>query len=213
MMCWFTSTRIALRGSTFHCIEMGAQSGRREGCPSRLPHHRTCGSAYGGSWQSLRIEQHSFSATVIAARQLSQSASSLRDKTTDGRVCLPSSALPGVVRPSGVVTGSYLPVLWPLLTPVLARRSSRTAPPFVAEEPGAQASLSKNVNSCCTTGPFISGVERRAALCRASSPAPSTLYGLSVRRLISFDRWLPSHGTSRSRSCFGLVLASCCLPL
>jgi len=42
----------------------------------------------------LRIEQHFFSATVIAARQLSQSASSLRDKTTDGRVCLPSSALP-----------------------------------------------------------------------------------------------------------------------
>jgi len=102
--------------------------------------------------------------------------------------CLPAKFSPSrVVRPSGVVTGSYLPVLWPLLTPVLARRSSRTAPPFVAEEPGAQASLSKNVNSCCTTGPFISGVERRAALCRASSPAPSTLYGLSVRRLISFD--------------------------
>jgi len=36
------------------------QSGRREGCPSRLPHHRTCGSAYGGSWQSLRIEQPLF---------------------------------------------------------------------------------------------------------------------------------------------------------
>ena len=44
----------------------------------------------------LWIEQHSFSAMVIAARQLSQSASSLRDKTTDGRVCLPSSALPGL---------------------------------------------------------------------------------------------------------------------
>jgi len=28
----------------------------------------TRGSAYGGSWQSLRIEQHSFSATMIAAR-------------------------------------------------------------------------------------------------------------------------------------------------
>ena len=26
-----------------------AESGRREGFPSRLPHHRTCGSAYGGS--------------------------------------------------------------------------------------------------------------------------------------------------------------------
>ena len=50
-----------------------------------------------------------------------------------------------------------------------------------------QVSLSKDVNSCCTTGPFISGTEHWAALCRASSPAPSTLYGLSVRRLISFD--------------------------
>jgi hypothetical protein len=28
----------------------------------------------------------------------------------------------------------------------------------------------------CTTGPFISGIEHRAALCRASSPVPSTLY-------------------------------------
>src|ERR1035437_1666475 len=34
----------------------------------RLPHHRTCGSASGGSWQSLRTKQHSFSATVIAAQ-------------------------------------------------------------------------------------------------------------------------------------------------
>jgi len=59
--------------------------------------------------------------------------------------------------------------------------------PAVAGELGLQVSLSKNVNSCCTTGPFISGAEHRAALCRASSPAPSTLYGLSVRRLISFD--------------------------
>src|SRR5258708_2075478 len=78
--------------------------------------------------------------------------------------------------------------------------------------PGLQVSLSKDVNSCCTTGPFISGAEHRAALCRASSPAPSTLYGLSVRRLISFDRWLPSHETSRFRSCFGLVLCAT-LPL
>src|SRR6266404_4368917 len=37
---------------------------------------------------------HSFSATVTAARKLSRSASTLRDKTPDGRVCLPSSALP-----------------------------------------------------------------------------------------------------------------------
>jgi len=76
--------------------------------------------------------------------------------------------------------------------------------PAVADGLELQVSLSKDVNSCCTTGPFISGAEHRAALCRASSPAPSTLYGLSVRRLISFDRWLPSHETSRFRSCFGL---------
>jgi len=40
------------------------------------------------------MTQHSFSATMIAARSSADSASSLRDKTTDGRVCLPSSALP-----------------------------------------------------------------------------------------------------------------------
>ena len=28
------------------------QSGRRGDCSPRLPHHRTCGSASGGSWQS-----------------------------------------------------------------------------------------------------------------------------------------------------------------
>ena len=53
--------------------------------------------------------------------KLGQSASSLRNKTTDGRVCLPSSALPEFVRPSGLfVSGSLLSVLWPLLTPVPA---------------------------------------------------------------------------------------------
>jgi hypothetical protein len=30
-------------------FEKTGQSGRREGFPSRLPHHRTCGSASGGS--------------------------------------------------------------------------------------------------------------------------------------------------------------------
>ena len=75
---------------------------------------------------------------------------------------------------------------------------------------GPQASLSKNVNSRGTTGPFISGAEHRASLCRASLPAPSTLYGLSVRRLISFDLWLPSHGTSRFRSCLGLMFWLAC---
>ncbi len=40
------------------------------------------------------MTQHSFSATIIAARSSADSASSLRDKTIDGRVCPPSSALP-----------------------------------------------------------------------------------------------------------------------
>ena len=85
-------------------------------------------------------------------------------------------------------------------------RPARTAAPSVAGGLGAQISLSKDENSCCATGPFISGTEHGALLCGASLPVPSTLYGLSVRRLISFDRWLPSHETSRFRSCFGLVL-------
>jgi hypothetical protein len=105
-----------------------------------------------------------------------------------------------------VLPGSLLSVLRPRLTPVPPQGPLLATAPTVADGLGLQVSLSKDVNSCCTTGPFISGAERRAALCRANSPAPSTLYGLSVRRLISFDRWLPSHGASRLRSCFGLVL-------
>ena len=148
---------------------------------------------------------HSFSATMIAAQMLSRSASSLRVKTTDGRV-LPAKFSPSqVVSPSGV-PGSLPSVLRPLLTPAPARQPFLATVPTVADGLGRQVSLSKNVNFCCTAGPFISGAERRAVLCRASSPAPSTLYGLSVRRLISFDLRLPSHETSRSRSCLGLVL-------
>jgi hypothetical protein len=97
-------------------------------------------------------------------------------------------------------------LLCPRLTPAISRGSLLASAPAVADGLELQVSLSKDVNSCCTTGPFISGAERWAALRGASSPAPSTLYGLSVRRLISFDRWLPSHETSRFRSCFGLVL-------
>src|SRR4029077_8311660 len=52
----------------------------------------------------------------------------------------------------------------------------------------------------------IPGAAHGAARCVSSSRVPATLYGLSVRRLVSFDRWLPSHETSRFRSCFGLVL-------
>jgi len=101
-------------------------------------------------------------------------------------------------------------LLCPRLTPATARRSLLTSAPAVGDRLGWQASLSKDVNSCCTTGPFISGTEHRAALCRASLPAPSTLYGLSVRRLISFDPELPSHETSRFRSCLGLMFGPSC---
>ncbi len=109
-----------------------------------------------------------------------------------------------------MLPGSWLSVLRPRLTPVAARGSLLAPAPTVAGEPALQVSLSKDVNSCCTTGPFISGAEHGAAPCGACSPTPSTLYGLSVRRLISFDLRLPSHGASRLRGCFGLVLGSCC---
>ncbi len=33
-------------------LDVAAQSGRRGDCSPRRPHHRTCGSASGGSWQS-----------------------------------------------------------------------------------------------------------------------------------------------------------------
>ena len=78
-------------------------------------------------------------------------------------------------------------LLCPRLTPVPAREPLLASAPAVADGLGLQVSLSKDVNSRCTTGPFISGAECWAALCGASSPTPSTLYGLSVRRLISFD--------------------------
>ena len=152
---------------------------------------------------------HSFSAMMVAAQMLSRSASSLRVKTTDGRV-LPAKFSPSrVVSPSGV-PGSLPSVLRPLLTPAPARQPFLATAPTVADGLGLQVSLSKDVNSCCTTGPFISGTEHWAALCRASSPVPSTLYGLSVRRLISVDRWLPSHGALRHRSCLGLRFRPCC---
>ena len=121
------------------------------------------------------------------------------------------SCLPAKFSPSRVVSPSGISRLVALGTTASADSCSRTTTisghrPTVAGGLGLQVSLSKDVNSCCTTGPFISGAERWAALRGASSPAPSTLYGLSVRRLISFDLWLPSHETSRSRSCLGLVL-------
>ena len=121
------------------------------------------------------------------------------------------SCLPAKFSPSRVVSPSGLSRLVTLGTTASADSCSRTPTisghrPTVADGIGLQASLSKDVNSCCTTGPFISGVEHGAAPCGACSPTPSTLYGLSVRRLISFDLRLPSHETSRSRSCLGLVL-------
>jgi len=112
-----------------------------------------------------------------------------------------------------VFPGSLLSVLLPLLTPANARGPLLTLVPAVSDGARLQVSLSKDVNSRCTTGPFISGTEHGASLCGASLPAPSTLYGLSVRRLISFDLWLPSHRTSRFRSCLGLMFWPSCLSL
>src|SRR5216684_195229 len=82
------------------------------------------------------------------------------------------------------------PIIGPRLaspgTMASADSCSRTAAiagrrPTVVGGLGLQVSLSKDVNSCCTTGPFISGTEHRAALCRANSPAPSTLLLLVMR--------------------------------
>ncbi len=107
-------------------------------------------------------------------------------KTAAVEPLLTSSALPELWdRP--VFPGSLLSVLRPRLTPLIARGSLLASALAFVGEPGWEVSLSKNVNFCCTTGPFISEAEHGAALCRASLPAPSTLYGLSVRRLISFD--------------------------
>jgi hypothetical protein len=135
---------------------------------------------------------HSFSATVIAARMLSRSASSLRVKTTDGRV-LPAKFSPSrVVSPSGFAA-SLLSVLRLRLTPAPARQPFLATAPTVADGLGRQVSLSKNVNFCCTTGPFISGAEHRAALCCASSPAPSTCYGENCQVLGEFSSFLSSY--------------------
>src|SRR3974390_860751 len=130
---------------------------------------------------------------MIAAQCSANRRQRTGNKTTDGRV-LPARFSPSrVVRPSGAFPGSLLSVLRPLLTPALARWPLLPPAPAVSDRAQAQVSLSKNVNSRCTTGPFISGTEHRTVLCRASLSAPSTLYGLFVRRLISFDLWLPSH--------------------
>src|SRR5512135_2117916 len=147
---------------------------------------------------------------MVAAQCSAHRLQRTGNKTTDGRV-LPAKFSPSrVVRPSGFVAGSLLSVLRPRLTPAVLRWPLLTTVPAVSGGAEPQVSLSKNVNSRCTTGPFISGTEHRTALCCASLSAPSTLYGLSVRRLISFDLWLPSHGTSRFRSCLGLMFGPSC---
>ena len=63
-----------------------------------------------------------------------------------------------------MLSGSLLSVLWPLLTPVPAQRPLLAAAPAVAGGLGWQVSLSKDVNSCCTTGPFISGTSVQVLL-------------------------------------------------
>ena len=187
--------------------------------PAPIPPY--CGSAYGGSWQSLRNDAALFLChgdRCPAAQPIGFIAPGQDHRWS----CLPAKFSPSrVVSRSGIFVftdqslapGSYLPVLWPLLTPAPARRSLLAAAPAITDGLGLQVSLSKDVNYCCTTGPFISGTEHRTVLCRASLSVPSTLYGLSVRRLISFDLRLPSHETSRFRSCLGLMFGPPCLSL
>src|ERR1039457_6893812 len=113
---------------------------------------------------------------MIAAQCSANRLHCTGNKTTDGRV-LPAKFSPSrVVRRSGLfVSGSLLSVLRPLLTPVPARGSLLAAAPAVADGLGRQVSLSKDVNSRCTTGPFISGAEHRTVLWGASLSVPSTL--------------------------------------
>src|ERR1039457_2542700 len=113
---------------------------------------------------------------MIAAQCSANRLHCTGNKTTDGRV-LPAKFSPSrVVRPSGFfVSGSLLSVLRPRLTPATARGQCLTFAPAVSDGARLQVSLSKNVNSRCTTGPFISGTEHRTALCGASLSAPSTL--------------------------------------
>src|ERR1039457_6909086 len=62
------------------------------------------------------LSSQSFSATVIAAQCSANRLHRPGNKTTDGRV-LPAKFSPSrVVRPSGVIPGSLLSVLRPLLT-------------------------------------------------------------------------------------------------
>ena len=122
---------------------------------------------------------------MVARANMSAERTSCFSPEQDQRwSCLPAKFSPSrVVRPSGLfVSGSLLSVLWPRLTPVPAQRPLLAAVPTVAGGLGRQASLSKNVNSRCTTGPFISGTEHGTALWGASLSAPSTLYGRGLAR-------------------------------
>jgi len=100
---------------------------------------------------------------------LGQSASSSPAKAAAVEPLLTSSAFPSCETLRGV------PRLVTLGTMASAdscsrRRSLLNVVPIVADGLGLQASLSKNVNSRGTTGPFISGTEHRTALCRAACP-------------------------------------------
>ena len=224
-------------------------------CPSRPPHHRTCGSASGGSDRinSRRLPVRRKAKTIRWDRlqgfhashpsplnPLSRSASTRMAVTPGSKPWRPVQpftecetfrgvprlvtsatmasaewirSVPTSLTPAGILPAvAFLSPLPKRLKSVLPRRTSRcVAPDGMATVPGAQISLSKDVNSPCATAPFTSGTEHRASLCGASLPVPSALYGISVRRLIRFDRWLPSHEVSRLRSCFGLMFGPSCL--
>src|SRR2546427_1379683 len=136
--------------------EHGAESGPPEGFPSGLPHHRTCGSAYGGSWQSLRNDAALFlchSSRCPVTQPIGFNVPGTRPPMVVSACQV--QPFPSV-SPSGLfVTGSFPSVLRPLLTPVPARQSLLTAAPTVAGRLGLQASLRQDLNSGCTTGPVI----------------------------------------------------------
>ncbi len=124
--CWQYWT-VGVIHDGFEIDSSRGEIGSPGGLTSRLPHHRTWGSASGGSCQSLRIKQHSFSAPLALSR-LGRSASS--PTAVQPRSLPPAKFSPSrIVSPSSVCTGSRLPALWPPLTPVLPQRPSRIAVP------------------------------------------------------------------------------------
>ncbi len=92
------------------------QAGRREGCPhgcpSQLPHHRTWGSAYGGSWQSLRMETATLSLPRLRRLSGGNNLASHGQSGFLGTHTVPAEALTGssVVRETSPLMSMVLSV-------------------------------------------------------------------------------------------------------